>query len=169
MNSMARGARAVADLAQREILATVEVTADAERVFRALASKDIINWWVRPGVFDTREWSGEVCAGGRWRASGMSRGQPYVQEGVFVEVDPPRRLVHSWDGAGAADIPSMVSYVLEPLATNATRVTLRHAGFASSEVCSAFAIGWETSLERLAETLSTEGACSDYKERWIDE
>jgi len=28
-------------------------------------------------------------------------------------------------------------------------VTLRHLGFASREMCSAFAIGWETSLERL--------------------
>ena len=157
MNSTARGARAVADLAQREILATVEVTADPERVFRALASKDITSWWVRPGVFDTREWSGEVCAGGRWRASGISRGQPYVQEGAFVEVDPPRKLVHSWEGAGTADAPSLVSYALEPVAANATRITLRHAGFAASEVCSAFAIGWETSLERLAEIIATEG------------
>lgn len=157
-SSIARGARAVADLAQREILATVEVTADSERVFRALASKDIIDWWVRPGVFDTRDWTGEVRAGGRWRASGISRGQPYVQEGVFIEVDPPHRLVHSWDGAGAVDVPSLVSYALEPVAPNTTRITLRHAGFASSEVCGAFAIGWETSLERLAETLATDGA-----------
>jgi hypothetical protein len=36
----------------------------AERVFQALASEEIITWWARPGVFDTREWSGEVRVGG---------------------------------------------------------------------------------------------------------
>ena len=62
-------ARAVADLAEGLILASVEVAAPPERVFRAVASKEITEWWVRPGVFDTREWSGDVRAGGRWRAA----------------------------------------------------------------------------------------------------
>ena len=72
-------ARAVADLAEGLILASVEVVAAPERVFQALASDEITEWWVRPGVFDTREWTGDVRAGGRWRAAGMTRGEPYVQ------------------------------------------------------------------------------------------
>jgi hypothetical protein len=32
---------------------SVEVAASPERVFRALASNEITEWWVRPGVFDT--------------------------------------------------------------------------------------------------------------------
>ncbi len=48
-------ARAVADLAEGEILASVEIAAPPERVFRALASKEIVDWWVRPGVFNTTE------------------------------------------------------------------------------------------------------------------
>jgi hypothetical protein len=78
------GARAVADLAEGQLLASVEIAAAPERVFRALASKEITEWWVRPGVFDTREWTGDVHVGGRWRAAGMTRGQPYVQEGEFL-------------------------------------------------------------------------------------
>jgi uncharacterized protein YndB with AHSA1/START domain len=73
--------RAVADLREGFVLTSVEVAASPERVFRALASNEITQWWVRPGVFDTREWIGDVRAGGRWRASGMTRGEPYVQEG----------------------------------------------------------------------------------------
>jgi uncharacterized protein YndB with AHSA1/START domain len=48
-------ARAVADLAEGRILASVEIAAPPERVFRALTSRDVIDWWVRPGVFDTKE------------------------------------------------------------------------------------------------------------------
>jgi uncharacterized protein YndB with AHSA1/START domain len=149
------GARAVADLAEGQVLASVEITAPPERVFRALASNEITLWWVRPGVFDTREWSGDVHEGGRWRAAGMTRGQPYVQEGEFLEIESPRKLVHTWDGTGTPGTPSTVTYLLERI-NGRTRLTLRHAGFASRDVCNAFAIGWETSFERLAEVLARE-------------
>jgi uncharacterized protein YndB with AHSA1/START domain len=148
-------ARAVADLREGLVLASVEVAASPERVFRALASKEITDWWVRPGVFDTREWTGDVRPSGHWRASGMTRGQPYVQEGEFLEVESPRWLVHTWEGAGKPDVASTVTYLLEPI-DGRTRVTLRHLGFASRDMCHAFAMGWETSLERLAEILAPE-------------
>jgi uncharacterized protein YndB with AHSA1/START domain len=148
-------ARAVADLAEGLILACVEIPTAPERVFQALASKEINEWWVRPGVFDTREWTGDVRAGGRWRTSGMTRGEPYVQEGEFLEVESPRWLVHTWEGAGKPGVPSTVAYLVEPI-DGRTRVTLRHLGFASRDRCNAFAIGWETSLERLAEILAPE-------------
>jgi uncharacterized protein YndB with AHSA1/START domain len=148
-----RRARAVADLAQGLIMASVEIAAAPERVFRALTSDEITQWWVRPGVFGTRERIGDVYPRGRWRASGMTRGQPYTQEGEFLEVESPRWLVHTWEGAGKTGKPSTVTYLVEPHA-GATRITLRHLGFAARDICSAFAIGWETSFERLAEILA---------------
>ena len=57
----------------------------------------------------------------------MTRGQPDVQEGEFLEVEPPRRLVHTWEGAGKPGLPSTVTYVLERIESG-TRLTLRHAG-----------------------------------------
>src|SRR5260221_217631 len=104
-------AKALANLAEGEILATVEIAAPPERVFRALASKEIIDWWVRSGVFDTREWTGDVRKGGRWRASGVARGQPYVLEGEFLEVQPPTKLVHTWQRVGMPSAPTTVTYL----------------------------------------------------------
>ena len=94
-------ARAVADPAEGLILASVEIAAPPERIFRALVSREICEWWVRPGVFDTTDWTGDAYVGGRWRASGTDSGRPYVIEGEFLEVDPPRKLVHTWQGIGA--------------------------------------------------------------------
>jgi uncharacterized protein YndB with AHSA1/START domain len=145
-------ARAVADLAQGVILASVEIAASPERVFRALASREIVDWWVRPGVFDTREWAGDVRVGGKWRAAGVARGEPYALEGEFIEVDPPRKLVHTWHRAGAPGAPTTVSYVLDPV-DGGTRVTLRHSGLAAPEFCSSVSIGWETAFEKLAQIL----------------
>jgi uncharacterized protein YndB with AHSA1/START domain len=72
-------ARAGADPAEGLILANVDLPASPERVFQALTSRDeIVVWWVRPGVFDTREWSGDLRVGGTWRASGVGGGRPYA-------------------------------------------------------------------------------------------
>ena len=116
MNSYQDGsARAVADFSGGYVLATVEIAASPERVFHALASKEIVDWWVRPGVFDTREWTGDVRVGGRWQATGVARGQPYILEGEFLEVDPPRKLVHTWHLLGVPGEPTTVTYLLEEL------------------------------------------------------
>jgi uncharacterized protein YndB with AHSA1/START domain len=143
-------ARAVADLAQGLVLATVEVASSPERTFRALTSEEVVRWWVRPGVFDTREWTGDVQAGGHWHGSGVGGGKPYTLDGEFTEVNPPRRLVHTWRLAG---VSSTVAYDLEPT-DGGTRITLRHTGLASRQACAATCIGWETSFEELARMLS---------------
>jgi uncharacterized protein YndB with AHSA1/START domain len=145
--------RAVADLAEGLVLASVEVEAPPERVFDALASKEVTTWWVRPGVFDTREWTGDVRMGGAWRVSGMARGRPYALEGEFTEVDRPRKLVHTWRTVGAPGVPTTVAYLLEKV-ENGTRLTLRHSGFASRETCINTCVGWETSFEQLARILA---------------
>jgi uncharacterized protein YndB with AHSA1/START domain len=148
-------ARAVADLVEGYILASAEIAAPPNRVFRALASREILDWWVRPGVFNTQEWTGDVRVGGRWGASGVGGGRPYALEGEFLEVDPPRKLAHNWHGVGAPGGPTTVRYLLEPL-DGGTRITLRHSGFTSRDTCNNTAIGWETSFERLAQILAPE-------------
>jgi uncharacterized protein YndB with AHSA1/START domain len=122
-NSEGSSARAVADLADGFILASVQVAAPPTRVFQALASTEVCQWWVR--------------------------------EGEFREVDPPRKLVHTWQGAGPPGTPMVVTYLLEPV-DGGTRITLRHSGFVAPEVCSNTCIGWEISLERLVDVLGRE-------------
>jgi uncharacterized protein YndB with AHSA1/START domain len=147
-------ARAVADLTDGYVLASVEIGAAPERVFRALASDEIVDWWVRPGVFRTTKWTGDVRVGGRWRASGEVNGQLFALEGEFLEVDRPRKLVHTWHRVGTPGAPTTVTYLLEPF-DQGTRITLRHTGFTSPESCTSTSVGWETSFERLAEILAT--------------
>jgi uncharacterized protein YndB with AHSA1/START domain len=150
-----RTARAVTELADGLVPASVETAAPPKRVFQALVSQEVCAWWVRPGVFDTREWTGDVRVGGRWRASRMGNGRPHALEGEFLEVDPPRKLAHSWHVVGAPGAPTAVTYLLE-LLDGGTRVTLRHSGFVAPEMCTNTCIGWETSFARLAEILATQ-------------
>ena len=147
----------IVDSTNRTLEASVELAAPPERVFKALTSSEITEWWVRPGVFDTREWVGDLRPGGRWKASGVSRGQPYVATGEIVEAEPPKRLVHTWDGVAGPSSPSMLTYELERVA-NGTRLVLRQTGFASEGACREFAAGWETSFTRLSQMLTMEPA-----------
>jgi uncharacterized protein YndB with AHSA1/START domain len=150
-----RTARADADLTEGLILASVEVAAPPARVFQALTSHEIVDWWVRPSVFDTTEWTGDVRVGGCWHASGTGNGRPYSLEGKFLEVDPPRTLVYTWQGVGTPGAPTTVTYLLEQF-DGGTRITLRHSGFTARETCLNTCIGWETSFGRLADSLAAE-------------
>jgi len=154
MSEINSRARAAAELIGGRIIASVEIAAPPEQTFRALASPEVVDWWVNPGVFDTTEWTGEVKVGGWWRASGIARGKPYTLEGEFLEVDPPRRLVHTWHLVGAPGGPSIVTYLLEPI-PGGTRLTINHSGIVSPEQGDNTTVGWRTSLGRLAEILAS--------------
>ena len=149
---------AVADLDAGFILATVEVRGRPERVFQALASPEVTQWWGRPGVFDTRTWEGDAAAGGRWQATGIGPAGPYTLNGQFVEVEAPRRLAQTWNDPQWPGSTSTFSYDLTPTPSG-TRITLRHQGsFALPLICANTCLGWETSFARLAELLAAETA-----------
>lgn len=142
-----------------EIVATVVLRASPQRVFEALTTNEICDWWVRPGVFDTHEWSSELREGGRWTASGMGGGRPYELEGEFLEIDEPRSLVQTWHPVGATGEPARLDYRLVPHATDVL-LTLRHTGIMNSDVLEKTRAGWVTSFERLAQILAAEQGLS---------
>jgi uncharacterized protein YndB with AHSA1/START domain len=148
-------AHAAADLRERSILGRVEIAASAERVFRALTSEEIKHWWIRPGVFNTTDWAGDVRLGGRWRAVGTGNARPFTLEGEFLEIDAPKKLVLTWHSGGTPNRPTIVTFLLERI-DEGTRLTLEHVGFVAPDWCLNTCLGWETSLERLAEFLLAE-------------
>lgn len=130
----------------------MEIAVPPERVFKALSSSEVTAWWVRAGVFDTREWTGDVRVGGHWRVTGMAGGAPYALHGEYLEVDPPRRLVHTWRGA-PEEPPSTVTYVLVPSGSG-TLLTIYHEGVQSSSASEGITAGWDSCLRALAGRLS---------------
>ena len=135
MRKLKETAEAVADNANGQILASVEIAAPPER------------------VFSTTEWRGDIRVGGRWRSAGIARGEAYAIEGEFLEIDPPRKLVITWQRMGAQEAPTTVDYALERI-DGGTRITVRHWGFLSAEMCSNVAAGWKTAFEALVQLLA---------------
>ena len=134
--------RAVADLAQGAIVATVEIEAPVERVYRALTSEEITRWWGAEGMYRTTHWEGDVRPGGRFRAAGVGAdGRTFEVTGEYVEAEPPNRLVHTWNPDWNPGKPTLVSYRLETI-EGGTRLTLRHEGFTSRDSCASHSNGW---------------------------
>jgi uncharacterized protein YndB with AHSA1/START domain len=148
---------ASADFARGEVSASALLSATPERVFRALTSAEICDWWVRLGVFDTREWRGDLRVGGRWEAAGTAGGQPYQLEGEFLEIETPVRLIHTWKAVGAPGTATIVTYRLDTEG-DGVRLTVDHIGLTVEEICEKTRAGWETSLTRLTEILAKERA-----------
>lgn len=148
-------ARAIADVFEGTILATVDIVATPERVFRALSTpEDLLRWWGADGVYRTTNWTADFRVGGRWRAEGRGAdGKAFSVEGEFRDIDPPRELVLTWKPDWAAGHETTVTYRLEPI-PDGTRLTLRHEGFKGHpESCGSHASGWEMVLTWLVQDL----------------
>jgi uncharacterized protein YndB with AHSA1/START domain len=149
-------ARALADLDAGAILATVDIAVPMERVFRALTDpRELMQWWGSPETYRAHAWEADFRVGGKWRVDGKSAdGRPYSVEGRFLEIEPPRRVVQTWQYDWDANSPeTRLTYTLDEVA-GGTRVTVRHEGFVPrSEACRSHASGWERVLDWLTSHL----------------
>jgi uncharacterized protein YndB with AHSA1/START domain len=135
--------RAVADVSAGLIIASVEIAAPPERVFRALTSEELTQWWGSDDLYRTKRWTGDLRPGGEWRSEGLGAdGTPFAVSGEFLEVDPPHKLVHTWKADWDGGNTTTVTYRLEAI-EGGTRVTVRHEGFGERTAsCTAHANGW---------------------------
>lgn len=83
----------------------------------------------------------------------MARGAPYTLVGEFLEVDPPKKLVQTWQMKGAPGASSTVTYLLEAI-PGGTRLTVRHADIAAPDQRKNVGAGWRSSFDQLAEIMS---------------
>jgi uncharacterized protein YndB with AHSA1/START domain len=143
-------ARAVADVTAGVVLASVEIAVPPERVFRALTTEEITQWWGSGELYRTTQYSADLRPGGRWRTEGVGAdGKAFSVEGVFREIDPPRKLVQTWKAEWDGNNETVITYDLEPT-EGGTRVTVRHEGFADRrDSCRGHGAGWERVLEWL--------------------
>jgi uncharacterized protein YndB with AHSA1/START domain len=152
MTSKSSQSRSIADVAEGTILARIEIAAPPERVFRALTTEELTKWWGSAEMYRTTAFQIDLRPGGTWRSEGVGAdGTPFHVGGKVIEVDPPRKLVQTWEPSWESEgPPTTISYFLDATEIG-TRVTVRHTGFgARMESCESHARGWERVLEWLA-------------------
>lgn len=109
--------------------------------------------WHRTGDEWVVEASTDLRVGGRWRvASGPSRQEMFVEEGVFLLVEPPHKVVYSCrhEIEGHDPFETLVTVTFEAQGDR-TLVTLVDAGFPDEETRRRYQAGWPEFLDSFAQ------------------
>ncbi|HUD66450.1 MAG TPA: SRPBCC domain-containing protein [Candidatus Sulfotelmatobacter sp.] len=128
---------------QETVLVEIFIAAPPERVFQAISDPEQLSqWWGQSGLYRITERSADLRKGGKWWCAGVGAdGTKFSVEGEYLEIDPPRRLVHTWIASYQGPLRTVVYWDLEPQtvhglhpsgpkkAGTGTLVKLRHEGF----------------------------------------
>lgn len=135
--------------------------APRELVYQAWTDPKHVAQWFGPRGFTVPHCELDVHVGGRWRIDMRAPdGTVYPNQGVYLEVDPPKRLMYSdvvEDGTAWGDTPppsSTVELIFEEEdgQTILTSISRLHSMEARDAMIEMGAIaGWEETWDRLAE------------------
>lgn len=138
------------------------LTASPARVFAAFADASLVSRWLTPSRdvrLDVTEFDFRV--GGRYRFTYRVPGRDaMVVTGEYRVIEPPSRIVFSWDIQPPdehAGIRSEVTISLSPEGTG-TDLLIRHAKLAAPGARERHAIGWTGAVNHLVELISEDRA-----------
>jgi uncharacterized protein YndB with AHSA1/START domain len=154
---------------QDAIALEVVIAAPPDRVFQAITDpSQLLGWWGQRGIYHGTKWSTDLRPGGQWRSEGVSDtdGSAFHVSGEYLEVDPPRLLVHTWIASWSGPLKTVVRWELEP-AAGGTLIRLQHSGFTGAgEAAKAHyegwqrVLGWMQAFVEKGETVATRPALS---------
>ena len=137
--------------AQRSIYLTLHRVIDApvEAVYSAWTEPEMLRRWLAPGNAQVVRAVAEVTVGGTFLVEMRgAKGRRWLTRGLYREVVPHRRLVHTWRWEGS-EIETLVTVEFEPVSAGKTRLTLTHARFAEDEARDEHVRGWTDCLAKL--------------------
>lgn len=129
------------------IVSEIEIAASADRVFQALIDPtQVLQWWGQAGVYRCTEFSADVRKDGNWRSEGVGPdGRPFRVRGRYLEVDPPRLLVHTWVASWTGDAETTVRWELKPQNKHIV-LRLSHSGLSAHPNIGESYRGWPRML-----------------------
>lgn len=146
---------------QTTVTAEIFIAAPPERVFQAITDPaQISQWWGVSSLYRVNESRADLRVGGKWSSAGTGKdGTKFTVQGEYLEIDPPRRLVHTWTSSYMGELETTVYWELEPQAVHGlhpagpkkagtgTLLKLRHEGFAGApEQAISHGEGWKRVL-----------------------
>ena len=164
---------------QDVVTGEIFIAAPPARVFQAITDpKQMPRWWGQSDLYTITEWKADVRVGGKWSSDGVGAdGTTFHLEGEYLEVDPPRLLVHTWiHGWNGGPIKTVVRWELEPQSVHGlhpngpqragtgTLLRIRQEGFAGHPEAAAGpsegwkrVMGWLVAYIEKGETIATRG------------
>lgn len=127
-----RDPRALVDTAAGSILAVAELAATPERVFQALTTREVEDWWRLPGLYRQKDWQADLRVPGDWSVTvELEAGGEVHAWGEFCVIDPHRRLVMTrrFDAHPYLGPRETTLHYCFDVTGSGTRLTVRDEGF----------------------------------------
>ena len=125
------------------------IDAPVQRVYAAWTDPELLKQWLAPGDAVASRAVAHVAVGGTFLIEMRGTdGQRRLARGTYREVEPLRRLVHTWRWEGS-EVETLITVEFEPESPGRTRLTLTHARFAPGEAPDEHARSWASCLEKL--------------------
>ena len=131
---------------------TREIPGPIAAVFEAWLDAATMAQWMSPAPDISVEAASDPVVGGQFRVVMKGRGQEIVHVGEYLVIEPPTRLVFTWQSEPAGD--TLVTVEFARVADRLTLVTLTHERFATGEQRDLHHGGWTSLLETLARVMT---------------
>lgn len=137
----------------RQIQVVRTLPGSPETVFRALTQADLFARWMGPAGSDVTVKEMDAREGGAFTFEvRIPQGPSFTLTGSYRQLDPPRKLVHTWAMEGD-DEETLVTFELVPDGTG-TALTLTHTGITDPQDLEQNEVGWAHQLDRLTTLLN---------------
>jgi uncharacterized protein YndB with AHSA1/START domain len=161
---------------QDAVVAEIFIAAPPERVFQAMTDPaQTSQWWGQKGMYRITERKADFRPGGKYSSVGVGAdGTSFRVDGEYLEIDPPRLLVHTWIASWSGSLKTVVRWELEPRNVHGllhsgpqkvgtgTVVKVRQEGFAGAPKAAADhaqgwtrVLGWMQAFVEKGETVDT--------------
>ncbi|MGY4399040.1 uncharacterized protein YndB with AHSA1/START domain [Sphingomonas sp. UYAg733] len=131
------------------------IRARPETVFEAISTGEGIAHWWGPDAGPVLIAETDVRVGGAFRVRfAMLDGSEHESFGIYLENDPPRRLVMSWQWTDDVDLETRLEMDLREI-PEGTELTLTHARLPDTDTVISHEAGWSGSLDKLERYFST--------------
>ena len=132
--------------------------APPERIYRAFLDADALAKWLPPHGFTGRVLSLDARVGGSYRMqfTNFSNGQTHAFGGEYVELVPGERIVHT-DRFDDPNLPGEMrtTITFKPVLVG-TEMAVEQAGIPAVIPTEACYLGWQESLQLLAQLIEAE-------------
>lgn len=163
---------------QNMITGEIFIAAPPARVFQAITDPEQMpRWWGASDMYHITDWKADVRVGGKWSSDGIGvDGTSFRIDGEYLEVDPPRLLVHTWIASWCVPTKTIVRWELEAQSVHGlhpkgpqragtgTLLRVRQEGFAADPAAVAGhfegwkrVMGWLAAYVERGETIDTRG------------
>jgi len=128
-----------------------KIKASPERLFDAWTKPELMKQWFHAGVkMTTPAAEADPKLGGPWKVVMRSQdGKEYLNNGKYLVIDRPNKLVFTWHPMGQADYETKVTLLFKKVSEGVTEMTLTHEGLRDQDAVNRHNSGWMGCVDNL--------------------